>query len=110
MDWNTLDSIAQVDALINESNDNKIVIFKNSTSCGISRMVLKNFQREVDSMDTDSIKFYLLDLLSYRSVSTYIAEKLDVRHESPQMIILQDGKVVHHDSHNSITASSALKY
>ena len=110
MDWNTLNSSDQVDTLIEASKDNKIVIFKNSTSCGISRMVLKNFQREVDSMDTDNIKFYLLDLLSYRSVSAYIAERLDVRHESPQMIVIQDGKAVHHDSHSSITASSALKY
>ncbi len=108
MDWNVLDSISQVDTLIEKSKSNKIVIFKNSTTCGISRMVLKNFQREVDSMDTNDIEFYLLDLLSYRSVSSYIAEKLDVRHESPQMIVIQDGKVIHHDSHSRITASSAL--
>ena len=106
MDWITLDTVEQVDAIIELSYSKQVVIFKHSTSCGISKMVLKGFQRDIDSMDVDATNFYFLDLIAFRSVSNYIADKLEVRHESPQMIIIQNGKAVHDASHNTINAAS----
>ena len=106
MDWITLDTVEKVDAIIELSHSKQVVIFKHSTSCGISKMVLKGLQRDIDSMDVDATNFYFLDLLAFRSVSNYIADKIEVRHESPQMIIIQNGKAVHHASHNTINAAS----
>jgi len=106
VDWITLDTVEQVDAIIELSHSKQVVIFKHSTSCGISKMVLKGFQRDIDSMDVDATNFYFLDLIAFRSVSNYIADKLEVRHESPQMIIIQNGKAVHDASHNTINATS----
>jgi bacillithiol system protein YtxJ len=109
MEWITLSNTDQVDDLVQQSTDNTAVIFKHSTTCGISRMVYKTLQREVDSLDNDNTKYYYLDLKTYRHVSNYISEKLDVRHESPQMIIIKNGNVIHHDSHHSISASSIFQ-
>ena len=106
MEWITLTNTTQVDELIQLPDSQVVVIFKHSTSCGISRMVYKNFKIDIESLDGDHTKFYYLDLKAHRDVSNYIAEKLNVRHESPQMIVLKGGTVVHHDSHHRISISS----
>ncbi len=66
-------------------------------------MVLRQFER---GFNIDSVKetatFYFLDLIKYRSVSNHIANEFGIRHESPQVLILKDGKVIHHSSHSSI--------
>jgi bacillithiol system protein YtxJ len=108
MEWITLTNTNQIDELVQSSKDHKVVIFKHSTTCGISRIVYKNFEREVDTINTEDTRFYYLDLKMFRSVSNYISEKLKVRHESPQMIVLRNGEVIHHDSHHAISASSIV--
>jgi len=52
--------------------------------------------------------FFYLDLLSFRPVSNYIAEAYDVRHESPQVLVIKDGKCVYYESHLSINIDSVL--
>lgn len=107
MEWIALIDEKQIDECIELSHENTVVIFKHSTSCGISRMVLKSFERDAQSNDNDHIQYYFLDLIKYRSVSNYIAEKLEVRHESPQLIVIKNGAVQHHSSHSNISASYA---
>ena len=53
--------------------------------------------------DLDNVEAHYLDLLSYRSVSNYIAESLSVHHESPQLILLKDGEVIYDSSHLDIS-------
>jgi bacillithiol system protein YtxJ len=45
---------------------------------------------------------YFLDLLNYREISNEIASRFDIHHESPQVVVLKDGKAVHSASHNEI--------
>lgn len=101
-----LNSIQQLEEIIAESQNKKIAIFKHSTSCGISRMVHKNFKLDLQNMDLENTEVYFLDLLSYRNVSNAIAEKTGVKHESPQLIVLDKAKVIHHSSHSSINATA----
>ena len=100
--WISLESQSQLDQLIEESNDKKVVIFKHSTSCGISGMVKRSFDSAMESSSDDDISFYYLDLLKHRDISNKIASQLDVIHESPQLIVLKDGNVIHDSSHYSI--------
>lgn len=72
-------------------------------------MVLSNFERNYDLHEKDH-KMYFLDLLANRDISNHVAERFDVRHESPQLIILRDGKVVHHASHQSIDVEDLKKH
>ncbi len=99
--WRTLESDEDVDTAISHSTKHKIIIFKHSTRCPISRIVLKRFEDQVKDRPTD-FEFWFLDLLKYRSVSNYISYRLDVEHQSPQMIVVCDSKVIHHSSHQSI--------
>lgn len=103
--WHALTQLEQLDDIEKESENKTVAIFKHSTRCGISKMVLKNFESDFRSEEeNDNLKLYFLDLLSNRDISSEIAERFNVRHESPQLIVLKDGKVVHHSSHHSIEA------
>ena len=107
--WHALTDQEQIEKLESESKEKCVAIFKHSTRCGISRMVLNNFERNYDLKETDH-KIYFLDLLANRDISNRVAEKFNVRHESPQIIILKNGEVVHHASHQSIEVESLKKH
>ena len=75
------------------------VIFKHSTTCSISKMALDRFER---ATAPETIDFYYLDLLSYRSISNSIAETFQVHHESPQVILIKNGECIYDESHYGI--------
>jgi bacillithiol system protein YtxJ len=99
--WEPLESVDQLDNIINNSTIKPKVIFKHSTRCGISRMVLNQFEKGYESNE-DEVTYYFLDLLNYREVSNAVAEKLNVVHQSPQLIILYDKEILHIESHQGI--------
>lgn len=100
--WHALTEEKQLEEIEKESEKMPVMIFKHSTRCGISRMVLNNFERGYDLPKDKDVKLYFLDLLANREISNEVANRFEVRHESPQMIILKDRKVVHHASHHAI--------
>jgi len=101
--WNTLESTSQVDDIINkESHTTTCVILKHSTTCSISSVAKMRLDRGWQDLG-DSVKWYYLDLLSYRPLSKYIAETLDVHHESPQVIIVRNGEATYDVSHLDIS-------
>lgn len=108
MDWIALEDMTKIEGIINESHTSRIVLFKHSTSCGISRMVLRNFEREIANLADSNTSYYFIDLIVYRAVSNEIAQRLKVQHESPQLIVLEGGEVVHHSSHSEISAASFI--
>ena len=99
--WKPLENIDDLDKAIAESNQRKVVIFKHSTRCFISKTVLRNFEKEVADSDSD-VSYYFLDLLQHRDLSSKIALDFDVEHQSPQIIILKDGSAVNNASHHHI--------
>ena len=100
--WHTLTESRQLEEIEKESEKMPVVIFKHSTRCGISRMVLNNFERSYDLPKDKQVKLYMLDLIANRNISNEVADHFGVRHESPQMIILKDRQVVHHASHQGV--------
>ncbi len=105
--WKKIESEADLEKAVEESHVRKVAIFKHSTRCYISKTVLKNFEKEVANLGSD-VSFYFLDLLAFRSISNKIEEDFGVRHQSPQLIVLTDGKVVKEASHHSISKSLVL--
>ena len=108
--WHPLTRMEQLEELEKESHHKTVAIFKHSTRCGISRMVLRNFEKEFASTSEKELKLYFLDLLSNREISNEIASKFWVRHESPQLLIIKEGKVVQHESHHGIKAESLAQF
>ncbi|WAC02099.1 bacillithiol system redox-active protein YtxJ [Lacinutrix neustonica] len=98
--WIALNQEIQLNDIEEKSKTKTQVIFKHSTRCGISRMVMNQF---VTSYDTAlDIDLYYLDLLNYRTVSNEVGYKFQVMHQSPQLIIIKNGVVVSHASHDAI--------
>lgn len=97
--WLPLESEEQLQEALQLSSESPILIFKHSTRCFISKMALRNFEQSFVQKDT---KCYLLDLLTYRSISNQIALELEVAHQSPQLFIVSDRKVLHTSTHENI--------
>lgn len=98
--WIALNDLSQLDEIASKK-DGLSVIFKHSTRCIISKTVLK--QLEEKHMETaDKVDFYFLDLLNFRPISLEIATTFDVEHQSPQLLVVSDGKVIKHASHNEV--------
>ena len=102
VNWTELTDIAQLLEVTAISNEKPVVIFKHSTRCSISRMALKQFEREYDL--NDSVDAYFLDLIAHRDISNEIASRYNVYHESPQLILIKNGKAVYDVSHSDIDA------
>ncbi len=69
-------------------------------------MVKSRFEREW--ADNPAAPVYYLDLIKYRDISNTIADKLSVKHESPQVLVIKNGECVYHASHNAISAGEVL--
>lgn len=106
--WEPLESVDQLHNVVKNSKMKTKVIFKHSTRCGISRMALSSFERNYESLD-QNVAYYLLDLLNHREVSNAIASELNVQHQSPQVIVLSDEKVIHTESHHGIDIKKIQK-
>lgn len=107
--WIELNSISQLQEIEVKSKDKVQVIFKHSTRCGISRMVLNQFVAGYN-LNEEAIDLYFLDLLNYREISNKIAERFQVWHESPQLLVLKEGVAVTHASHGQINSIDLNKF
>ncbi|MGX7666201.1 bacillithiol system redox-active protein YtxJ [Flavobacterium pedocola] len=108
MNWEPLTELHQLEEIVKQSLEKPILIFKHSTRCSISRMALKQFENAFDFQD--SITPYFLDLLEYRPVSNEIASLFEVVHQSPQLIVIKDGKAVYDVSHDGIDAEDLKRF
>ena len=101
--WHNLENPDDLERAKARSFEKQIAIFKHSTRCYVSNMMLSKFEKEI-SDSGDETEFYFLDLLKHRSLSHQIAEDFDVAHQSPQLLVIKDSTVVKHASHTSISA------
>ncbi|KEO73302.1 bacillithiol system redox-active protein YtxJ [Anditalea andensis] len=108
MNWEKLESLAQLEEIKKESHDKSVLIFKHSTTCSISSMAWDRLNRNWKEEDTINIKPYYLDLHSYREVSNKVAEEFDVVHQSPQVLLVQKGEVKYANSHMGINYKEIL--
>lgn len=102
INWIPLQDLGQLNEIMTISNNKSVVIFKHSTRCSVSRMALKQFENEYDLGDT--VDAYYLDLLEHRAISNEIATRFNVYHQSPQLLLIKDGKSVYDVSHSDIDA------
>ena len=107
-DWTTIQKDQQLEEIIQNSYSNWTAIFKHSTRCGISHSVLNHLIESL-AEEESPIQFYYLDLIQYRNISNAISHRLEVAHQSPQLIVLKDGEVKHHASHHAIQLPNVLQ-
>ncbi|MDX6692623.1 MAG: hypothetical protein QOF02_226 [Blastocatellia bacterium] len=81
------------------SNSQPVILFKHSTTCPISAAAYQE-------MSGYGGEVSLVVVQESRDLSRSIEQLTGVRHESPQAIILRDGKAVWSASHWSVTADA----
>ena len=104
-----LDELTTVNELEDALADsvNKVqLIFKHSLTCPISSRAYEEFMRHLNGAASKDVEYRLIIVQHSRNVSTAAAEQLEVKHESPQAILVRDGRAIWHASHFNITTSS----
>jgi len=102
MKWQELKSEDQVQRLLEESKTTTVMIFKHSNRCSTSRLMLDRLTRRWNDEEMDHLRPYFLDLISFRDISASIAREFDVTHESPQVLIIENGRSIYDCSHFDI--------
>lgn len=94
--------------LIRQSNEQPVLFFKHSNTCGISQRAFGEFERYLQSAESSTVRNCVIVIQTAREVSNELARLTAIQHESPQAILIRDGKVVWNDSHMALK-SDALK-
>lgn len=109
INWIPLNSLEQIKTIKELSKSETILVFKHSTRCGISSMVIKRFENLFDS-SMNNIKVYYLDLLNFRAISDEVGYSFQAQHQSPQLLIIRNEVAVLNVSHYDITTVNIQKY
>ena len=99
-----LTKITELDGAIDSSSDRPVFVYKHSSVCPVSTRaagIYHDFAEEYASAPEPF--FTQVMVIENRDLSNEIESRLDVRHESPQLLLLRDGKVAWHTSHFSIS-------
>lgn len=103
MEWIRLENTETLEEIVKQSSDKPVVIFKHSTHCSISSLALNRLDRDWNAEEMNNINAYYLDLITYRQISNQIAADFQVPHQSPQVLIIKDGKCIYDTSHMGIS-------
>lgn len=106
MNWISLTASDQLQKIVDASFQKPQVIYKHSTRCGISSMVLRRLERDTPP---DLIEYHFLDVIRHRNISNQIAEQFKVYHESPQILLIKNGECVYDESHYAISMEEVLE-
>ena len=97
-----IDDRETLDKLVTDSRSKPVIIFKHSTACGIGSAAYREMEKLEGQVN-------LLEVQSARDVSRELADLTGIRHETPQVIVLKDGKAVWNASHFDVKAGAVLK-
>lgn len=101
--FHTLDSQESFNELMKRSEQEPVILFKHSLTCGISAMA---HRRLAQLHEADDPPIYKLEVQNSRSLSNEVASHFDIVHESPQVILVFKGSPVYNTSHSGITPDS----
>ena len=100
-----LADVQSLDAAIAESRERPVLLFKHSRYCGVSCEALDELQSHIESRADGEVAYKMITVQTHRPLSDAVAQRLGLRHETPQAILLRDGKVIWNASHFRITAN-----
>lgn len=97
------------ETLLAASSERPVLIFKHSNACPISSRAHDEMSRFVEGGSGNDYEFAMVVVQQARALSSAIEERLGVRHESPQALLIRDGKVVWNASHFDVTRERVEK-
>ena len=99
-----LHHIDELEQLLIESSQRPLLLFKHSYSCGISAEALDELVDHLNSDAAETVRYAMVTVQTHRELSNVVARRLNVRHETPQALMIRDGHVVWTASHFRVTA------
>jgi bacillithiol system protein YtxJ len=108
IEWQHLKTSKELQSLIQKSHDTPAAIFKHSTRCGASAIVKERLEEDWD-FENGEIDIYLLDLIAHRDLSNEVSKTFGVRHESPQILVINDGQSIFDTSHGDVSVTTMRK-
>jgi bacillithiol system protein YtxJ len=97
--------VQSLDAALAESRERPVLLFKHSRYCGVSCEALDELQSHINAGAGGDAAYKMITVQTHRSVSDAVVDRLGLRHETPQAILIRDGRVVWNASHFRITAT-----
>ena len=105
MHWIHFTAEDQLQKILVKSQEKPQVIFKYSSGCQFSEVV---FQRLQKNCCPGEIDFHFLDQTNYNHISEKISEKFGVPHQCPQILVINEGHCILHESHSEISLESIM--
>jgi bacillithiol system protein YtxJ len=104
-DLTRLQHVDELDALLAESSHRPLLLFKHSVSCGTSFEALDEL---IDHLNDERLpaRYAMITVQTHRDLSTAVARRLGVRHETPQALLIRQGRVVWSASHFRVTGGA----
>jgi bacillithiol system protein YtxJ len=99
-----LSTLSMLEAAIAESLERPVLLFKHSRYCGVSCEALDEVRAWL-GRGQSAASGKMITVQSNREVSDDAARRLGIRHETPQAIVLRDGRPVWSASHFRITSA-----
>lgn len=100
-----LHEIAELDRVLAESATHPVLIFKHSYSCGTSAEALDELLAHAEVQPAGA-RIAIVTVQTDRAVSNAITARLGIRHETPQALLVRDGKVIWSASHFRVTSEA----
>ena len=95
----------EFDRALAASDERPLLLFKHSFTCGISAEALDELLAHLHARHMDA-SYAMVTVQTHREVSNAVARKLCVRHETPQALLIREGRVVWSASHFRVTAQA----
>lgn len=105
--WKTISDPSQLKSIIEASKDRPQLIYKHSHRCSVCFVSKGNLEGASEDI-LEQADMHFINVVNSREASNHIASELGVRHESPQVILLDDGEVIWHASHGGIKGEAVL--
>ena len=104
-----LHGVDELDAALTDSHAQPLLLFKHSYSCGISAEALDELRAHIEEQVPPAVKYAMVTVQTHREVSNEIAQRLGIRHETPQAILVKGGRVLWSASHFRVNAAELSK-
>lgn len=105
--WNEISGLEDIKNILQDSEDKPQLIYKHSHRCSVCFLAKEELENVAEKLN-EIADLYMVNVVQQRDVSNAIASELDIRHESPQVLLLQDGEVSWAGSHWQIKGNDIL--
>lgn len=102
IDLQEIQSVDEYHKMMEHSSENPVLLFKHSTTCPISAAAFDQYQSFLNT-SKEKLDAYLIKVIENRDVSNQVETDTKVKHESPQIFLIDNKNIKWHTSHSKIT-------